>query len=96
MCEIIVIKLAEDIEPLTAFKRRSPEIMKRLKRTKRPLVLTVNGKAAVVVMDVTAFQELIDLIDSVTGIDAGLRSFARGQIRPVDEALDDLRRKHGL
>lgn len=91
-----MINLAEDIEPLTGFKRRSPEIMKRLKRSKRPLVLTVNGKAEIVVMDVTAFQELIDLIDSVTGIDAGLRSFARGQIRPVGEALDDIRRKHGL
>lgn len=91
-----MINLAEDIEPLTGFKRRSPEIMARLKRSKRPLVLTVNGKAEIVVMDVTAFQELIDLIDSVTGIDAGLRSFARGQIRPVGEALDDIRRKHGL
>ena len=91
-----MIRLAEDIEPLTGFKRRSPEIMKRLKRSKRPLVLTVNGKAEAVVMDVAAYQELIDLIDSVAGIEAGLRSAARGRSRPVDEALDDIRRKHGL
>ena len=70
--------------------------MARLKKTGRPVVLTVNGKAAVVVQDATAFQELIDqegrremeefLRESLADADAG---------RTVDafEFLDSLGKK---
>ena len=49
------------MKPMTTFGNHSAEIMQHLKAAKRPMVLTVNGKAAAVVQDADAYQHLLDL-----------------------------------
>ncbi len=46
----------KDIQSLTTFRRRSGNFMKQLKKTKRPVVLTVKGKAAAIVQDAAAYS----------------------------------------
>lgn len=53
----------EHIYSLTDFKRNVKQFIEQIKATKLPLVLTVNGKAEVVVHDASAFQEMIDRIE---------------------------------
>ena len=55
------MKLARDIMSLSTFKRDSNKVMRQMKKTKEPIVLTVNGKAAVVVQDAEGYQSLLDL-----------------------------------
>ena len=55
------MKLARDIMSLSTFKRDSNKVMRQMKRTKEPVVLTINGKAAVVVQDAEGYQCLLDL-----------------------------------
>ena len=55
------MKLARDIMSLSTFKRDSNKVMRQMKKTKEPVVLTVNGKAAVVVQDAESYQKLIEL-----------------------------------
>lgn len=52
-----MIKL-ENIHPLTDFKRNAKAFVDQIKATKSPIVLTVNGKAEVVIQDAVAFQEM--------------------------------------
>ncbi len=54
---VVMIKL-ENIHPLTDFKRNAKAFVDQLKATKSPIVLTVNGKAEVVIQDAVAFQEM--------------------------------------
>jgi PHD/YefM family antitoxin component YafN of YafNO toxin-antitoxin module len=49
----------QDIGSLTEFQRNTQAHLKRLKRTGRPELLTVNGKAEVVVQNASAYQRLI-------------------------------------
>ena len=49
----------QDIGSLTDFSRNTKAHLKRLKRTGRPELLTVNGKAEVVVQSAAAYQRLI-------------------------------------
>lgn len=51
--------IIKDIQPMTTFRNHSAEIMQHLKDTKRPVILTVNGKAAAVVQDAEAYQHLL-------------------------------------
>ncbi len=53
-----MLDLANDIQSLSHFKRNSAEVMARLKETGHPLVLTVNGKAEIVVLGAAAYQQL--------------------------------------
>jgi prevent-host-death family protein len=55
------MKLARDIMSLSTFKRDSNKVMRQMKKTKEPVVLTVNGKAAVVVQDAESYQRLLEL-----------------------------------
>src|SRR6266404_5617007 len=57
----IAMKLVRDIMSLSTFKRDSNKVMRQMKKTKEPIVLTVNGKAAVVVQDAESYQRLLDL-----------------------------------
>jgi prevent-host-death family protein len=50
-----MINLSKDIHSLTEFKRNTTEFLQRLKETKHPLVLTVNGKAELVVQDAESY-----------------------------------------
>ncbi|MGB3311506.1 MAG: type II toxin-antitoxin system Phd/YefM family antitoxin [Nodosilinea sp.] len=59
-----MIKL-ENIHPLTDFKRNAKAFVDRIKATKAPIVLTVNGKAEVVIQDATAFQDMQDRLQSL-------------------------------
>ena len=64
-----------------------------------PEVLTVNGKAVLVVQDTAACQKLPDLIDrieAIAGIRQGLESMHRGEGRPAADVFQDLRTKHHL
>jgi prevent-host-death family protein len=73
-----MLDLTKDIQSLTTFRRQSGDFMKQLKKTKRPVVLTVNGKAAAVVQDVGAYQRLLDIAASADEEEAIRQGFCLG------------------
>lgn len=84
----------DDIYSLTEFQRHAKEHIERLKQTGRPAVLTVNGRAELVVQDAVSYQKLLDLVDyaeAVAGIQQGLESMRRGEGRPAAEVFQHLR-----
>jgi len=91
--------ITKDIQPMTTFRNHSAEIMRHLKDTKRPVVLTVNGKAAAVVQDAEAYQRLLDIAaqaNAEEGIRQGREDVAKGRVSPAREALKSFRREHGI
>ena len=54
----------QDIASLTDFHRNSTAHCKRLRLSGRPQVLTVNGKAVLVVQDAAAYQKLLESVDA--------------------------------
>ena len=52
----------KNIHSLTDFKRNAKGFVEQVKVTKLPLVLTVNGKAEVVVQDAETFQAMLERI----------------------------------
>ncbi len=89
----------KDIQSLTDFKRNTAEFVKKIKKSGNPLVLTVNGKAEIVVQDAKAYQEMLERIEraeAVAAIHKSMEEFERGEGRPAREALEELRQKHGI
>jgi prevent-host-death family protein len=88
-----------EIHSLTDFQRNVKTYIGRLKKTGRPVVLTVNGKAELVVQDAAAYQKLLDLIDraeAVAGIKHGLESMRSGEGKPAREFMEEVRKKHKI
>ncbi len=83
-----------DIESLTDFQRHAKRHIQRLKKTGRATVLTVKGRAALVVQDAGSYQRMLDLLEraeAIEGIERGLASLRRGAGRPATKVLEELR-----
>jgi len=94
-----MLDITKDIQSLTNFRRKSGQFLKQLKKSKRPVVLTVNGKAEAVVQDAQAYQRLLDIAaraDVYEAIRQGLDDIAHGRTRPTREVFSEFRRRHGL
>ena len=94
-----MLDITKDIQSLTTFRRRSGDFMKQLKKSKRPVVLTVKGKVRAIVQDAEAYQRLLDIAaraDVYEAIRQGLDDVGRGRTRPAKEVFDDIRRQHAI
>ena len=94
-----MLDITKDIQSLTTFRRHSGDFMKQLRKSKRPVVLTVKGKAAAVVQDAEAYQRLLDMaarVDAVEGIRQGLEDAKKGKVRPAKEFFDEFEAEHGI
>jgi prevent-host-death family protein len=91
-----MLDLANDIRSLSDFKRNTLELLERLRETGHPLVLTVNGKAELVVQDAAAYQALLDRVEAIEGIQRGLTDVKAGRTKLARQVFSRLRRKHGI
>jgi prevent-host-death family protein len=88
-----------DIHALSDFQRNSKDYIRKLKKSGRPAVLTVNGQAEVVIQSAEAYQKLLDgqqLLEMIRGISRGLEQAKRGEGRPMRALLEELASEHGI
>jgi prevent-host-death family protein len=99
MERITMFDLSKDIQSMTAFRRKPAQFVKRLKTTKRPVILTINGKAEAVIQDTESYQRLLDIAaqsDVYEAIRQGLEDVSHGRTRPAREVFLEMRRKYGI
>jgi hypothetical protein len=72
-----MLDITGDIQSLTTFRRRSGDFMKHLRKSKRPVVLTVKGKAPAIVQDAGSYQRLFDVLPAPTPAKAFGRAWRR-------------------
>jgi PHD/YefM family antitoxin component YafN of YafNO toxin-antitoxin module len=92
-----MLDITTDVQSLTAFRRAPADFIKHLRKSKRPMMLTVNGKAAAVVQDPEAYQRLLDLAaqaDAEEGIRQGLEDEKNGRLQPIREFLAEFEAAH--
>jgi prevent-host-death family protein len=90
------MNLSQDIHSLTDFKRNTTEFLRQLKETGHPVVLTINGKAELIVQDAASYQRLFDLaerLETIQAVKESLSSANRGEGRPLDEVFNVLEKE---
>jgi prevent-host-death family protein len=94
-----MLDITKDIQSLTTFRRRSGDFMEHLRKSKRPVILTVKGKAAAIVQDAEAYQRLLDIAaraDAEEGIRQGLEDVKKGKTRPARKFFDEFEAANGI
>ncbi len=89
----------DHIHSLSDFQRHAKKHLKEMKRSGKPRVLTVNGKAELVVQDARSYQKLLDTLADADAVDIlrqRLASLDNGtaKTRSFEDALEDLGRRH--
>jgi len=85
-----------DTHPITEFNKKTTEYVGRLKQTRKPEVLTINGTASIVVQDAGAYQEMVeklDLLESVERIKQAIKAFDAGEGIPIEDAFRRLQER---
>lgn len=90
---------AREIYPLSEFQRNAKHFIEHLQETHKPIVLTVNGKAAVIIQDATSYQKLLDELElshSAATIRQAMSEAEAGKDRDAVEGLEELRSKYDI
>lgn len=86
--------LNSDINSLSNFKRNTSEFLRQLKETGHPIVLTINGKAELVVQDTSSYQKLVELAERaerMEALQASLDDMRAGRVVPVEDMLAEMK-----
>lgn len=93
------MKLVRDIQSLSVFKRDTAKFRRQLKKTKEPIVLTVNGKADMVVIDAESYEGYLrekDRLDTIAAINRGIEDMKAGRVTPAEQAFREFEKKHNI
>ena len=90
-----MINLSQHIRPLSTFKRNTNELITQMRNTGHSIVLTINGKAELVVQDATSYQKLLNTIEeleTMIGIKKGLEDLAQGYTKPLNQFVEEIQK----
>jgi len=85
--------LAEDVTPVTDFRAKTTELLQKIKKTRRPLILTHRGRSAAIVEDVKEYENRLERLELLEAIVRGLQAAEKGELVSHKDAmrkLDDL------
>jgi prevent-host-death family protein len=94
-----MLDISRDIHSLTDFKKNTSEFVDQLKQTGEPVVLTINGKAELVVQDAAAYQRLRQIAEEAMVIERirqGIEDMKAGRTVSLDEFKKHAREKRRI
>ncbi|WP_448722741.1 type II toxin-antitoxin system Phd/YefM family antitoxin [Pseudomonas farris] len=84
------MKLSSQIKPISYLKSHTAEIVKTLTESREPLVITQNGEAKLVVMDVKSFEEQEDTMVLLKLLAMGNREIEEGKFRDAEDVFAEM------
>jgi len=75
-----MLNLIEDIKPISFIKSNTAKIMKQIEEKNNPVIITQNGKAKAVLMDVKQYQNIIDTFNLLKILSIGINDIKTERI----------------
>ncbi len=94
-----MINLSQDIQSLSTFKRNTNELITQMKETGHPIVLTINGKAELVIQDAASYQKILNTIEelqTIMGLKKGLEDIVQGQTKSLNQFVEEMQKKYAI
>lgn len=88
------INLEKDIKPLSEFRANAATLVKQVKETKRPLVITQHGKSTAVLVDVIEYQSLLDKIELMQEVQLAESQLTEGKFVTTDQVKERLQARY--
>lgn len=82
-----MLNLARDIKPISYVKAHTAEMIKQVGEQGNPIVITQNGEAKAVLLDVDSYQKIVDAINLLKIVSIGQNDIKNGRF-VTDEDLD--------
>ncbi len=89
------LKVSEDVIPITDLRQNSAEVLARVRKSKRPVIITQRGRSAAVLEDVVEYEKRLERLELLEAVARGDRASQRGDLIPHKEAMRRLREAAG-
>ncbi len=84
------MKYSSQIKPISYLKSHTASIVKELSETRNPLLITQNGEAKLVVMDIKSFEEREETFALLKILALGNREIEQGKFRDIEEVFAEM------
>jgi len=88
------IVLNDDIHSLSEFRSNASGFISQVHKTKRPLVITQNGKGTAVLLDVGEYEKLIEKIELFQEVELATNQISNGKGIPHTKAYQLLKARY--
>jgi prevent-host-death family protein len=85
------MSLASSIKPISYFKANAAEVLEKLAETGEPMIITQNGEAKAVVIDIVSYEKTQETLALLKILALGRKDIAEGKTRPIREAIEQVR-----
>ena len=86
------LKVSEDVVPITDLRQNSAKIVARLRKTRRPIVISQRGRPAAILESVEEYERRLERLELFEKVNEGLKAAERGQVVSHREAMRRLRK----
>jgi prevent-host-death family protein len=87
------LRLDRDIKPVSEFRANAAELIEQIRRSGRPLVLTQRGHSTAVVLDVEAYERMVEEIELLTDVRTAVAQIEAGKGVSNHDAQTELRKR---
>ncbi len=77
---VIEMNFEKDINPVSSFRANAAAMLKQVQDSGRPMILTQHGRSAAVLLDIATYQALVDELEELRDIHAGLEDLEAGRV----------------
>ncbi|MFC5473396.1 type II toxin-antitoxin system Phd/YefM family antitoxin [Paraherbaspirillum soli] len=84
------MKFSTQVKPISYLKSHAAEIVKDITESREPMLITQNGEAKLVVMDVKSYEEQEQTLALLKILALGNREIEQGKFRDVDDVFAEL------
>jgi prevent-host-death family protein len=88
----MALVITEDIKSITELKRNANSVIDQVQKTKRPLVLTVNGKAKAVLLDAKEYEKINSAFQMLKLLIPAEEDIREGRYQEAREFLKEFKR----
>jgi len=85
------VQLDKDIKPLSEFRTNAAAILEQIKRDRRPIVITQNGRSSCVMLSVSDYEEMVTRIELAEAIEEAREDVKQGVGISHAEVIKNLR-----
>ena len=89
------VRISESFVPVSEFKAQAADWLRKLGETGDPVVVTLNGRPAAVLLSPQAFDELTEKARFVEAVEEGLGQAKAGRVQPHEEVVRRMHARFG-
>jgi len=87
------LSITQDIRSITDLKRNTNSVLKQIHKSKRPVILTVNGKAEAVLMDAKQYEKITNAFNLLKLLAPAEEDIGNGRYKEAQAFFKEFKRE---